>query len=177
MNRGAILDRLFRRLYGSPLIQNNHRGELVEEIVAAALEPNWRLCAGDWASHDLEQITSRLRIQVKQSAARQTWHTSVSKQSPARFSIATKSGRYEGSDFISEPGRNAEIYIFAWHEHVHDSADQADPAQWQFFVIAEKDLPAQSSIGLIWLKSNSHPANFDGLLYTVDLLAAKIAPG
>ena len=60
-----ITTRLARRLLGTPLIRNSIRGELVEEMVALALEPEWQLCAGDWAAFDLKQTDGPLRIQVK----------------------------------------------------------------------------------------------------------------
>lgn len=63
-----ITTRLAERLLGSPLIRNSIRGELVEEMVAVALEPEWRHCAGDWAAFDLKQADGPLGIQVKQSA-------------------------------------------------------------------------------------------------------------
>ena len=70
----ALITRLTRRLFGSPLLRNSIRGELVEEMVAQALEPEWALCADDWGACDLKQVSGPLRIQVKQSAARQSWH-------------------------------------------------------------------------------------------------------
>jgi len=69
-----LITRLTHRLFGSPLLRNSIRGELVEEMVALALEPEWALCADDWAACDLKQVGGPLRIQVKQSAARQSWH-------------------------------------------------------------------------------------------------------
>ena len=48
--------------------------------MAQALEPEWALCADDWGACDLKQVANLtemgrpLRIQVKQSAARQSWH-------------------------------------------------------------------------------------------------------
>ena len=57
--------RLAQRLLGTPLIRNDIRGELVEEMVEMALEPEWRLCAGDWAAFGLKQTDGPLRIQVK----------------------------------------------------------------------------------------------------------------
>lgn len=65
------MQRLAQRLYGTPIIRNSARGELVEEIVAMALEPDWLLCSGDWGGCDLVYPASGLRMQVKQSAARQ----------------------------------------------------------------------------------------------------------
>ncbi len=177
MDRETILERLFRRLYGSPIIQNNHRGELVEEIVAVALEPDWRLCAGDWSAHDLEHVQTGLRIQVKQSAVKQTWNPPPKPQ-PTRFSIASKNGRYEGATWFSEPGRNSEIFVFAWHQNIDSSCNQADPQQWQFFVIAERDLPLNAkSVGLSWLKNHCTPTDFANLGSVVNAIAAGLVIG
>ena len=41
-----LITRLAHRLFGAPLLRNSIRGELVEEMVAVALEPEWALCAG-----------------------------------------------------------------------------------------------------------------------------------
>ena len=60
-----ITARLANPLLGTPLIRNDIRGELVEEMVAVALEPEWQLCAGDWAAFDLKQADGPLRIHVK----------------------------------------------------------------------------------------------------------------
>ena len=85
-----LITRLTHRLFGCPLLRNSIRGELVEEMVAQALEPEWALCAGDWAACDLKQVGGPLRIQVKQSAARQSWHGELSPPPRPRFSIAHK---------------------------------------------------------------------------------------
>ena len=42
-----LITRLTHRLFGAPLLRNSIRGELVEEMVAVALEPGWVLCAAD----------------------------------------------------------------------------------------------------------------------------------
>jgi hypothetical protein len=71
-----IIARLTRRLFGAPILQDNVRGDVVEEIVASALEPEWRHCSGDWGPCDFQHPGSGQRIQVKQSAARQSWDRS-----------------------------------------------------------------------------------------------------
>ena len=55
-----------------------------------ALEPEWEHCAGDWAAFDFRERRSGLRIQVKQSAARQSWHKDRCPPARPRFSIAEK---------------------------------------------------------------------------------------
>ena len=69
-----LITLLTHRLFGSPLLRNVIRGMLVEEMVAQALEYEWALCADDWGACDLSQVGGPLRVQVKQSAARQSWH-------------------------------------------------------------------------------------------------------
>ena len=69
-----IITRLTHRPFGGPPLRHSIRGEWVEEMVAQALEPGRALCADDWGACDLRQVGGRSRIQVKQSAARQSWH-------------------------------------------------------------------------------------------------------
>lgn len=145
MTPAAIVERLTHRLFGLPILRNSIRGELVEELVAMALEPAWELCAGDWAAFDLQHVKSKLRIQVKQSAARQSWHKGECPPPKPRFSIATKTGRWEDGDkWIEERSRNADIFVFAWHPRTDASADHRDPRQWIFHVAAEAALPCRA---------------------------------
>ena len=178
--------RLTHRLFGSPLLRNSIRGELIEEMVAQALEPEWALCAGDWGACDLKQVANvkpvghPLRIQVKQSAARQSWHADDSPQPPSpqprpRFSIAHKTGRYEGLTWIADPSRNAEIFVFGWHPVTDPTADHRDPAQWQFFVVPETALPPQKSISLSALQKLAKAVPLDGVQKAVEQVAKELA--
>ena len=65
--------------------------------------------------------------------------------------------------FVERPGRNADIYVFAWHAGMDETADQREPATWEFYVIAERDLPAQKTIGLGPLQRLISPCSFDEL--------------
>ena len=171
----SLITRLTHRLFGAPLLRNSIRGEYVEEMVAAALEPEWALCAGDWGACDLKELGGPLRIQVKQSAARQSWHSADSPPPRPRFSIAHKAGRYEGGTaWIAEPGRNAEIFIFGWHPVTDASADHRDPDQWRFFVVAEAELPATASIGLPTLARVAQPVAHTELAARVAHLVASL---
>jgi hypothetical protein len=175
VDAAAVIERLSRRLFGSPLLRNSLRGELVEEIVGAALEPDWELCGGDWGSCDLKHRTSGLRIQVKQSAARQSWHRAEPAAGNPRFSIAAKTGRWEDGDkWVAEPGRNAEIFIFAWHPGTGATADHRDPAQWLFHVIPERRLPPTKSISLAAVCALTEPVPFAGLAPAVGTAVAQL---
>jgi hypothetical protein len=172
-----VIYRVNRRLFGSPLLRNSIRGELVEEIVAMALEPEWALCSGDWGACDLVHPASKLRIQVKQSAARQSWHKGDCPPPKPRFSIAEKTGRYEDGDrWIAERSRNAEIFIFAWHPITDASADHRNPQQWEFYVVPEAALPKQGSISLSSIRRLSPSVAFDGLAGAVTGLSQKVLP-
>jgi hypothetical protein len=173
MSRTEIIKRLTERLYGSPIIRNDARGELVEEIIGLALEPDWQLCGGDWASCDLIQTVQKLRMQVKQSAARQTWHKDDARPARPCFSIKEKAGRWDDGDkWVGERGRNAEIFVFAWHPVRDSSADHRDPRQWEFFVVRERDLPPQSSISLSRIRQMTDSVMFNELATKVKEVAA-----
>ena len=90
-------------------------------------------------------------MEIEQTAARQTWDkgSSPPRRNPG-FDIAPRSGYWtrEG-EWIDFPGRQADVYDFAWHGRDDDHADHMDPGQWRLFVVAERDLPqGQKSIGL-----------------------------
>lgn len=134
--------------FGQKLITNNLRGLVAEVIVASALTPNWTWCSADWAGWDFVH-PSGLKLEVKQSAARQTWTRPGTGPSACRFDIKPRTGSYVGADWHPRLGRQADVYVFAHHFEIGASADHCEPSQWQFFVVAEKHLPTASlTIGL-----------------------------
>ena len=63
-----------RGRHDRPVMNNIHRAEYVECLVAALLGPSWTLpwTAGfDWSPWDLEHVSGTM-IEVKQAAARQS---------------------------------------------------------------------------------------------------------
>jgi hypothetical protein len=170
-----VIDRLTRRLFGSPILQNHIRGEVVEEIVASALEPEWQHCSGDWGPCDLRHPGSGLRIQLKQSAARQSWDAGEVPRENAHFSIAEKTGRYENDGtWVEEASRSAEIFIFAWHPLTDPSADHRRPDQWLFHVVPERDLSRQKSISLAAVRAVAPSVDFAGLVEAVGTAEARL---
>lgn len=145
-------------------------------MVAQALEPDWALCADDWGACDLKQVGGPLRIQVKQSTARQSWHNDNSQSSRPSFSIKYKTGRHEGLAWVTERSRNAEIFVFGWHPVTDSTADHRDPAQWLFYVTPERDLPAQDSIGLAGLQRLGDPVGIEELPNAVAHIAQTPLP-
>ena len=133
--------------YGKPLIENSYRGLIVEVIIGEALGSEWRLCSGDWGGWDFAHTATGCRLEVKQSAARQTW-AAPKKPSLPSFDIKERTGYYEGAAWTPQLGRLAHIYVFAYHPIRDDSADHRDPSQWQFYVAPTKQLPLTKRIGL-----------------------------
>lgn len=139
-----------------------------------ALEPKWELCAGDWAAFDLRHTATGLRMQVRQSAARQSWHGDICPPCRPRFSIAEKTGRWEGATWIAEAGRNADIFVFAWHPVTDAAADHRERDQWEFFVVPTAALLPGKSISLASLKSLAGSVSFGGLTAEVGRLSGPI---
>jgi len=161
--------------FGNPIVPNAFRGTLVEIIVDTALSPNnWRMCSGDWGGWDFEHADG-CRLEVKQSAALQTW-AATTKPAP-RFDIRPRTGYYEGGvKWVARPGRCANIYVCAYHPVVDASADHRDPSQWQFYVVATDRLPRQKTIALSILSLLAEPVTWAELASTVEQLRAAIRP-
>lgn len=161
------------RLFGKPIVQNNFRGELVETIVELALGGAWKHCAADWAGWDF-QSAQGLRLQVRQSAAKQTWKSS--KALRPSFSIKSANGYWEGPVWHAKPGRQADLYVFAWHPVATEDADHREITQWRFWVVAERELPQrQKSISLKTLERVfGNGVSFHGLAPAVTATAARL---
>lgn len=160
--------------FGRPLITNVHRGMVAEAIVAAALEPEWRWCSEDYSSWDFERADGA-KLEVKQSAARQSWAAANAKPSACSFDIASRTGRWEnGVEWIAEPGRSAHIYVFAHHPVADESADHRDPTQWQFYVIATERLPNTRRLSLSRLRSLGEACAFQVLRQFVSAAANQV---
>ena len=166
-----VSERLIERVYNQPLISNVERGAYVECMVELALSesrPPWSL-TDTWAAWDLRQDETGARIEVKQSAALQTWTAATPGNSPATFDIAPRTGYYEdGSGGWVEPtapSRFTDLYIMAWHSERNPRvADHRRSDQWQFFVVPEHSLrPGQKRISLNPLARLSPPVSFEEL--------------
>ena len=162
MTPDSLRASIANRLFGSNLIQNNLRSEVVEEIISIALPDGWNHCAKDWASWDFEHKDG-FCLEIKQSAAKQTWQT-TSKTSP-RFDIAKRKGFWDGSDWklVTEERRFADAYIFAWHPVLDDTCNHFDASQWEFFVVKEIELPNTKSIALSVIRNIVEPCKISDL--------------
>jgi len=133
-------------LFDRRLVQNNLRGLYVEAMALELLGSEWRPAGEDWGGWDIEHEDGT-RLQVKQSAARQTWSAALGRTSRPLFDIKPALHWY-GSGWSEQKARHADIYLFAWHPICDQSADHRDLAQWRFYVVETKRLPEQKSIGL-----------------------------
>ena len=136
-----------RAAFGQLLVTNTLRSMVVEAMLDLALLADWRWCAADFAGWDFEHADGT-RLEVKQSAARQTWAAPLRPSRPS-FDIAQRLGYWEGgSTWVEGAGRHAHIYVFAHHPAVDAKADHRDPQQWDFYVAGTEALPATKSISL-----------------------------
>ena len=150
------------RAYRTPIMNNVHRSEYVEAIVAVALlDAGWKRTTS-WDSWDFEH-ESGWRMEFKQSAAAQAWSHRRASSRP-RFDIRARSGYWDRSGrWRSSPGRHADVYVFAWHQEVGKSADQREPMSWQFYIVRERDLPDQKTIALSVIRRLSQSCRTDEL--------------
>ncbi len=171
-----VVERLIEENLNQPLINNTWRGAYVEYLVWLALstsDAQWGVTS-NWDPWDIEHKRSGARVEVKQSAARQTWtEHAPPKRSPSRGFDTGPRTRYwpHGGDQwidLDPPQRLADVYVFAWHaERESKLADHRNPDQWVFIVVPECKLPPQKSISLNPLKQLSEPVSYDRLANAV----------
>lgn len=136
--------------YGNRLVENSSRGLIAELIVKLAIGPHWTHCSQDWRAWDFEH-DSGARLEVKQTALIQTWDSYAPPKKPRvpSFNIEPSTGHYVGSAWHKQPGRKADLYVFAFHGLTDPSvADHRDPAQWRFHVVPTSKLPETKTIRL-----------------------------
>jgi len=94
------------------------------------------------------------------------------------LSIAEKTGRWEEGDrWVAEPGRNADLFVFAWHPLTAEFADHRDPHQWEFYVVAERRLPARKSVALAGVQVLAEPVPIGALSDAISAEAAVVRLG
>lgn len=164
-----------QKAFGRSLIANNMRGLVAEALVASVLESEWRWCSDDWYGWDFDRADG-LKLEVKQSAALQTWKLQDGRASACRYDIKARQGRYDGADWYPGKGRNADLFVMAHHFVADDTADHRAPEQWRFFVIAERALPLADSIGLRRLEKLIDACDYDGLAAAVAKCASELQP-
>jgi hypothetical protein len=159
MNEIAL--RLAARLFNQRLIQNQYRSAFVEAMIEPYLaRSGWQYVGDNWSGWDFEHEFGA-RLELKQSAAWQTWDPvkqavlkSPEKAGPGIFDIASRTGWFDAAGVVwtKEAGRPAHVYIFAWHGLFGSAADHRNPDQWEFFILPAVALPAQKTLRLSRLK-------------------------
>ena len=173
--------RLSARIFDQPIINNAERGAYVECLIEFALhsaDPRWEL-TGTWDSWDLQHRSSRARLEVKQSSYLQSWRAGDTSGGTNRrtFDIQAHAGFWDlqtdgEAHWVETPlMRHADVYVFAWHGHDDPTfADHRLASQWDFYVVAERELPDQKRIGLRPLQRLAgEPTSFDELARRVTL--------
>ena len=158
--------------FGKPLVTNVLRAQLVEAMVALVLEPEWHWCSADYAPCDFERADG-LRLEVKQSAARQSWKTD--KPSKAVFDVAARTGRNEAYGWVAEYGRAAHLYVFAHHPIFDDCADHRDPNQWDFYVVPSSLLPTVKQLALGTIKTMAEAVAIFALKEAVTATVTRVS--
>ena len=175
---------LLRLRYERPRMNNVDRGIFFECMVVALLgTEEWGLTwilGDDWRPWDIEHMPSGAKVEVKQSAARQSWQPpNVSNARGPRFDIAPRR-QYSPTarGWTSKPMRAADLYIFGWHPETREElADHRDPRQWEFIVVPTEQLPVgQKTIGLKPLRELGESARWDSLASTVAKMLAERWP-
>jgi len=145
-----------------------------------SLGPAWKHVGLGWHPWDLQLGTGRdrLRLQVKQTAARQLWGLTKShslsfgwkSHAPAEFD------RYNPGETIESEGWFCEGFVFGIHDGTDPAKiDQVDPAQWQFMVIAAADLmPGTKTMRLSRARRRWQTVAWDGLAGEVTRLIERV---
>ena len=76
----------------------------------------------------------------------------------------------------TSPQRWSDLYIFAYHPESEERvADHRRPEQWEFYVVAERELnPSRKSIGLGPVRRMEALCRFDALAYEVTRAVAEL---
>lgn len=143
---------IFENLYKGPIINNAHRGDVVEMMVLLALGSEWRSVGLGWNMWDLQRGlgSQRIRIQVKQSAARQLWGE-TDERTPCKLIWKTKcpkyAPKYNLTEHYEEKGWFCELIVIGIHDEVDtNQCDQMDIDQWKFMVVPTASLESGISL-------------------------------
>jgi hypothetical protein len=175
MNEIAL--RLASKIFDQPLIGNQYRSAFIEAMIEPYLAPHgWSYVGDGWSGWDFER-TDGSRLEVKQSAAKQTWSAPRNIQTRGAFDIAARTGYfYEGgSKYAPIPGRCAQIYVFGWNPIYGPETYHRNPDQWEFYVVAAALLPeGQRTIALSKIKRLSVPVKLEQLSDATQQIAVAV---
>lgn len=172
-DRDEVISMVSRIMYSNKILNNAHRGDIVEMMVLSALGSDWRMVSLGWHPWDFQRGTGpqRIRIQVKQCAALQLW--GPTKKLSVQFGWKKKApddfARYNPGEAIESEGWFCDIFVIGLHLVSDKSADQVDPKQWEFLVIPTTDLNhGRNSMVLSKALSKWKPVKWEDLRATVE---------
>jgi len=144
-SRTEVISKVAETMFGGRILNNSHRGDLVEMMVAMALGADWRFVGLGWHPWDLQlgNDCNRVRIQIKQSAALQLWGPTKKPLVSLNWSSRPPSyfQRDNPGELIESEGWFCELFVVGIHPQLDPSTvDQCDPRQWLFSVIPSKEL-------------------------------------
>ena len=171
-SRADVLEEI-NRPYEQPVMSNPHCAEYVKALLALALRDTGWTREQQRDAWDFES-ESGVRLKLKHAAAMQSWgHREP--QNPPRFVIAPGEVYRDEKEAwrLEHHRRLADIYVFAWHGDTGDSADQRDPASWEFCVVPASDLPAQKTVALKAVRDLTSPCGIGGLAAAVEALSGE----
>ena len=158
-------------IFDQKLIGNQYRSAFIEAMVEPYLEPRgWRYAGDGWSGWDFEHREGS-RLEIKQSAAQQTWSGARQLVTRGAFDITPRTGYYYegGTKYEPTPGRCAQTSVFAWNGYEGETADHRDAAQWDFYVVPALSLPeGQRTISLSKIKKLARPVPITGLGDEID---------
>lgn len=165
----AVIARAVEAIFGKPVIVNVWRAALVESMIDLVLSSDWIWCSADYATFNF-QHTNGTRLEVKQSAARQSWTKPGASPSQASFDIATRLGTWDGPTWVPNetPRRQADPYVLAHHPVADETANHRDPQQWTFYVVPTSLLPATRSIALGKVLALAKPVGYRELTSVIE---------
>jgi hypothetical protein len=139
--------RFFREAFGRPLLDNTLRGLWCEFMLCEALGHGCRPVGLAWHPWDLQigpneaDFPERIRIQVKNSAALQTWNEARGTTSAPLFNLAWRRCPQDFRATHPETPCEAEGFLcdlfILCHHPVTDwaVADHREPGQWRFYLL------------------------------------------
>lgn len=157
-----VVDRVSQAVFGKTLVTNVFRGHLVEAMLSMVLAPDWKWTSEDYASWDFEN-TAGVRLELKQSARKQSWANPSGSASKPSFDIAPRSIHWIAGKPVAANARAAAIYIFAFHPIDDATCDHRDPMQWQFFVVPTRKLPNTKRVSLRQVQLLAAPVDISRL--------------
>lgn len=172
--RAEIQTLVATHCYGGKILNNAHRGDVVEIMVLTALGDQWKHVGLGWHPWDLQRGSGqeRVRIQVKQTAAVQLWGRTrmptISfgwKPRPPAYFV-----RDNPDEAIETEGCFCDVIVIGIHEETDEKLiDQLAIEQWRFLAIPRCDLPARAkSMSLVLAKQRWLPGLWSQLPQAVE---------